>query len=491
METGSLGDQLMWIGGEWTEALSGAKRNATSPSSGQPIGTVPDAGREDAQRAIAAAGEVSDRLLWSTATERSQFCHRIADALERRQDELAAALVLDQGKPIREARMEARSCSHFYRQAAEDILRLNGETFHSADPNKRILSFYQARGIYAVITPWNFPYNIPGEYLSANVAAGNPVVWVPAPSTTACSLVYAKAIEDADLPAGIVNVVTGAGPVVGDEIVGSPETVGVCFTGSTRTGNTIAQRAGTKPTLLELGGNGPVIVLDDADLADAAQGIVFSAYFNAGQACSATERVIATEGIAEALVEEVLRLTEQVRLGDPFDEDTTMGPLNNEATASKMDRHLQDAVSKGAQIRVGGGRAEGFQTNLYYRPTVLTEITPEMDVYSEESFGPVVPVSQARSMEEAVALGNENAYGLISSVYTRSLSSAFYVAERLRTGVVNVNETPDYWESHSPYGGRAGTGSGKGRLGGMNTLREVLDVRTMLIDLPREETGHV
>ena len=479
----TLGDQQMWIGGEWVEARSGDRRSATSPATGAEIGTVPDGDRVDAQTAIDAANEVADRLLWTTPVQRSAFCHRIADELESRREELAQALTLDQGKPITEARMEAGACSHFYRQAAEDILRLRGETLHSADPNKRILSFYQARGAYAVITPWNFPYNIPSEYLSANVAAGNPVVWVPAPTTSASGLVFARALEAADLPAGSINVVTGAGPVVGDEIVANPGTVGVCFTGSTVTGKTIATRGAGKPLLLELGGNGPVIVLDDANVEKAADGVVFSAYFNAGQACSATERVIVQQGIADELVEAVMTRTASVRLGDPFDESTTMGPLNNEATAAKMDRHVADAREKGATVLTGGGRASGFPTDLYYQPTVVVGVTQEMMLHTEESFGPIAPFTTVETMEEAVRVGNDNALGLISSVYTRNLASAYYVAERIRTGVVNVNETPDYWESHVPYGGRAGTGSGIGRLGGLNTLREVMDIRSMAIDL--------
>lgn len=481
----TLGDQQHWIGGEWVEAQSGERVPAVSPSSGETIGTVPHGDREDARAAVDAAARVADRLLWTTPVQRSGFCHRIADEIEARQDELATALTLDQGKPLSEARMEAAACSHFYRQAAEDILRLRGETLHSADPNKRILSFHQARGPYAVITPWNFPYNIPSEYLSANVAAGNPVVWVPAPTTTACALVFAKALEAADLPPGTINVVAGAGPVVGDEIVVSPHTVGVCFTGSPATGRTIAGRAAAKPLLLELGGNGPVIVLDDADVHSAADGIAFSAYFNAGQACSATERVIVTDGVAEALLEAVLSRTSQVRLGDPFDPATTMGPLNNEATAEKMDRHIDDARERGAKVLAGGGRAGGFPTDLYYEPTVVVDVTPDMLIHREESFGPVVPFTTVADVEEAVRVGNDNALGLISSVYTRNITAAYYVAERIRTGVVNVNETPDYWESHVPYGGRAGTGSGIGRLGGIHTLREVMDIRSMVIDLEK------
>ena len=479
----SLGDQQMWIGGHWVDALGGLVDKSVSPATGEMIGTFPRGGREDAQAAISAAQKAADGLLWATAPQRSAMCHRVADALEASQTELAVALTLDQGKPISEAEMEAKACSHFFRQAAEDILRLHGQTLHSADPGKRILTFYQARGPYAVITPWNFPYNIPSEYLSANLAAGNPVVWVPAPTTSACGLAFARALEAAELPPGAINVVTGAGPIVGDELVVNDGVIGVCFTGSPVTGKTIATRGAGKPMLLELGGNGPVVVLDDADVEHAADGVCFSAYFNAGQACSATERVIVTEEIHDRLVEAVLDRTKSVRLGDPFDRSTTMGPLNNCATAEKMDRHIADAVGQGAVVHAGGGRADGFPTDLYYEPTVMTGVSAKMEVHNEESFGPIVPFTKVADMEDAVRVANDNTLGLVSSVYTKNMAAAFYVGERIRTGVVNINETPDYWESHAPYGGRAGTNSGIGRLGGANTLGEVMDIRNMTIDL--------
>lgn len=481
-----LGKLQFYIGGEWTESESGRWMDATSPSTGAVIGSVPMGTREDARRAVGAAKLAESVGRWMTASERSRLCHRVGESLEAHHEELSWALALDQGKPLSaEAKLEAASAPHFYHQAAEDILRLNGEFLPSQDANKRVVTFYQSRGTYAVITPWNFPYNIASEYLSGAFASGNPVVWVPAPSASACVLVFAKAVVEADLPVGMFNVVTGEGPVVGDEIVADPRTVGVGFTGSPETGHLIAQRAAGKSLLLELGGNGPVIVLRDADLDSAADGIVFSAYFNAGQACSATERVLVDSSVADELLAKVLKRTDEVRLGDPFDDATTMGPLNNEMTALKMDRHVEEAVSKGAVVHRGGQRAEGFETNLYYEPTVLTGVHGDMAINREESFGPIVPFIEIDGIDGAIDAANDNKLGLICSVYTKNLKAAFYAAERLRTGIVNINETPDYWESHIPYGGGSGTQSGLGRLGGSNTLREMMDVRSMIIDLEK------
>lgn len=485
--TEPLGDCQMFIGGEWVEAIDGASQLAYSPRDGSVIARLPLADRADAQRAIAAAAEAEAVLGAMSPFERAAMCERIADAIDARQEKLARVISLDQGKPyLTEGRWEAGAFASFFRQAAADVVRLNGESIPSEDPNKRVFTFHRPRGVYAVVTPWNFPYNIPSEYISAALAAGNPVVWVPAPSTALSAVAYAECLADAGLPPGAFNLVTGPGAVVGDEIVANPRTRGVGFTGSPATGRRIAERAAGKPMLLELGGNGPVIVLEDADLDAAVQGIIFSAYFNAGQACSATERVLVSRAVHDELRDRLKAATDNVRVGDPFDSVTTMGPLNNEAVAVKMDQHIADALARGARVVSGGKRFSGLGSTLYYEPTLLEGVTEEMLVNREETFGPIIPLISFDSDEQAVRITNDVPLGLISSVYTRSLHRAFKFGERLRSGIVNINETPDYWESHIPYGGASGTNSGLGRLGGMNTLREMMDVRSMIIDLGRE-----
>jgi acyl-CoA reductase-like NAD-dependent aldehyde dehydrogenase len=481
-----LGDLDMYVGGEWVESEAGGRMPVINPATGQAIGSVPEGTREDARRAIAAAAGAEETLRWMTPAERSAMCKRVVDALERHRDEMARVITLDQGKPYhKEGKWEAGACQHFFREASEDIIRLHGETIPSSDRNKRVVTFWQSRGTYAVVTPWNFPYNIPSEYISACLAAGNPIVWVPAPTTSACAVAYARALAEADLPKGAFNLVTGLGAVVGDEIVSHSATRGIGFTGSPVTGQKIAERGAGKPMLLELGGNGPLIVLADADLDAAADGITFSAYFNAGQACSATERVLVTASVKDALLERLIKRTGEVKIGAAFAEETTMGPLNNEAVAAKMDRHIDDAIGRGARVVTGGGRAEGFGSNLYYQPTILDGVTPEMAVHREESFGPIVPITTFETNDEALRLANDNELGLISSVYTKNLKAAYWFGERIRTGIVNINETPDYWETPIPYGGVAGRKSGLGRLGGPNTIREVMDQRAILMDIEK------
>ena len=472
-----------FVGGRWAPP-GGDVLTAFSPALGGVIGTVPAATREEVDAACLEASRVAEAFGALTPADRSKLCHRVADSLAKHEDELAYWLSLDQGKPLqREALVEARVCLLFFRQAAEDILRLEGDTIPSTSASKRIFTNYRSRGPYAVITPWNFPYNIASEHLSAHFAAGNPVVWVPSPEVSASAMVFARALVEADIPPGVFNVLTGLGALAGDAAVTNPSISGISFTGSSATGDLIMRRAGAKPALLELGGNGPVIVLADADLSAAVEGIVFSAYFNAGQSCSATERVLVAREAHDELVERLETATASVVLGQPFGASTTMGPLNNEAVAAKMDAHIADAVDNGAKVVAGGKRQGGFPTDLYFPPTLLDGVSAGSLVCREETFGPIIPLLQVDGPDEALRLANEGPTGLVASVYTRDLRSAMTFSRRLHHGLVNINETPDYWELNVPYGGGGGTTSGIGRLGGRHALRSVMDLQATIVEV--------
>jgi succinate-semialdehyde dehydrogenase/glutarate-semialdehyde dehydrogenase len=294
-----------------------------------------------------------------------------------------------------------------------------------------------------------------------------------------------ECLEEAGVPPGVVNLVTGPGPVVGDEIVAHPGTDAVGFTGSPQTGKHIAQRAAGKALLLELGGNGPTIILDDADLELAGAAVASACFFNAGQVCSATERILVQRRAHDELAERLVAAAQAVRLGNPFDQTTTMGPLNNQPTIEKMNRHLTDGVDKGAIVLFGGERAEGLGSNLFYSPTVIDNITSDSLLNNEESFGPVAPLMTFDNYEEALSIAVNNNYGLISAVFTGNIKNAFYFAERVRTGIVNINDSSNYWESHIPFGGVSGTDSGIGRLGGKHTLMAMTDLRTICLDISR------
>jgi acyl-CoA reductase-like NAD-dependent aldehyde dehydrogenase len=473
----------MFIGGEWRAAASGAEERATSPATGEDLGAVAQGDRDDARAAIAAAGAAFRAWSAETAFARANALRRIADVCERRRDELARALTLDQGKPLyAEAYDEVDELIVMWRAAAEDGVRLEGSIPSSSSPGKRVLLMRRALGPVAVITPWNWPYTMPAEIVAPALAVGNTVVWTPAPSTAVCSGLLAECVAEADLPPGVFNFVLGPGPVVGDELVANPGTVAVGFIGSTATGRRIAERGAGKRMLLEMGGNGPLVVLDGADLDAAAQAAVSACFLCAGQSCTAGERLLVQDPVRDEFVSLLAgAVSADVRLGDPFARETTMGPLNNEGVAAKMDAHVDDAVTRGARVVAGGARSEGTPTDLYWTATILDDVPADAQAAVEETFGPIAPVVGVTSLEHAIELTNASPYGLLAAVFTGDVMDGLRFADRVRTGLVNINETTNYWENHLPFGGRAGSDSGTGRIGGRHALEQLTELQTIVI----------
>ena len=475
----------MYVAGDWAESESGERLEATSPATGETIGTVPAGTRDDVRRAVAAANASWPGWAALSAFERARACERVAEAIAARRDELARTLTLDQGKPLRaEAYDEVDELEDYWRTAAAEATRVEGLMPPSVEAANRVLVYRVPRGVVGVITPWNWPYTMPAEVLAPALAAGNAVVWAPAPSTAVCAVALAECVAAAELPPGVFNLVTGEGAVVGDEIAASPGTHAIGFVGSIATGHRVAERAAGKALLLEMGGNGPLVVLDDADLDAAAAATLTASFLCAGQSCTAGERFLVHEAVHEEYLDRVTAaIAAGVRLGDPFADETTMGPLNNEPVAAKMDGHVADAVERGAELVAGGRRADGFPTTLYYEPTVLDRVTEEMEVAREETFGPVVPIMTVRSDEEALAIANSSPYGLLAAVFTRDLRRGLRFAEAVRAGWVNVNESSNYWESHLPFGGRSGSMSGVGRVGGRFPLETFTEPKTVVVNL--------
>jgi acyl-CoA reductase-like NAD-dependent aldehyde dehydrogenase len=308
------------------------------------------------------------------------------------------------------------------------------------------------------------------------------VVWTPASTTAMAAIALAECVVEADLPPGVFNLVTGPGSTVGDEIARNPGTHGVGFIGSTETGRKVAEAAAGKAAVLELGGNGPIVVLDDADLDLAAEATVSACFLCAGQSCTAGERLLVHRDVRDEFVAKLARLvTERAVLGDPFDDATTMGPLNNDGVAQKMDEHVADAVERGAEVVSGGTRADGFPTRLYWQATVLDNVSPQSLVATEETFGPVAPVVAIDSLEQAIELTNASPYGLLSAIFTRDLAKGLRFADAARTGWVNINESSNYWETHLPFGGRSGTASGIGRVGGTAPMEAFSELQTVVV----------
>jgi acyl-CoA reductase-like NAD-dependent aldehyde dehydrogenase len=474
----------MHVGGEWVESGSGARFEATSPATGEVIGTIPEGTREDSQRAIAAANAAWRGWAAHSAFERSRALERVAELVHERRADLARTLTLDQGKPLHsEAHDEVGELEDYFRMAASDATRIEGLMPPSIDAGKRVLVYRVPRGVVGIVTPWNWPYTMPAEILAPALAAGNAVVWSPAAFTSVCGVKLAECLVDAELPSGVFNLVTGPGSVVGDEIVANSGTHAIGFIGSTETGYRIAERGAGKSLLLEMGGNGPVVVLDDADVDKAVEASVTASFLCAGQSCTAGELFLVHETVHDEFREKLTARTKAVTVGDPFDEQTVMGPLNNEPVAAKMDEHVQDALDRGAELVSGGARVSGFPTALYYEPTVLDGVTDEMEVARDETFGPVIPIRTIEGEEDALATIEESPYGLLTAVFTQDLRRGLRFAEGARAGWVNVNASSNYWETHLPFGGRAGSRSGIGRVGGRFAFESFTELKTVVLEL--------
>jgi acyl-CoA reductase-like NAD-dependent aldehyde dehydrogenase len=486
-DPGSVSVGRMRIGGAWVDGRSGQFLEIVSPATGAVVGAVPLGTPEDANRAVAAAVAAKPLISRLSVWERSRLCLAVAAAIEARSDALARLLTLEQGKPFHaEAKGEIAAAVTAFRNAAEQIKWLETAAFPLEDGNKRAFSFLQPKGVFGVVTPWNFPAAQPCiYYLAPGLATGNAMVWVPAPTTSLIASALMECFVEAEVPDGVINLVTGEGPVVGDAVVTHPGVDAIAFTGSSETGAIIARRAAGKPLMLELGGNGPTLVLADADVSMAAGRVAAGCFANAGQICTSTERVLVHASVYDRFAEAVVDVARAVRMGDPFDPATTMGPLNNEPTAAKMDEHLDDARSRQAIIAFGGERMTEMPTRLHYQPTVVTELTADAMLNVQETFGPVAPLLRFRDEDEAWDIIGRSRFGLSAAIFTNSIKSAFRWTETLRVGIVNVNEMSPFWETHIPAGGAAGTASGIGRTGGRHTMLEMSDLKTMTIDISR------
>lgn len=477
-------DTKLYIGGEWVDATSKKVFESRNPSDGSLIATIQEATLPDLDLAVTAANGVRKFLRESTVEVRASWCEAVAIKIESATEMLADAVAKEQGKPRnKEAIWEVRAAAKGFRDAAGHARHLNGETLQSSDPHKRVITRRSPRGTYVVITPWNFPINIPTEYLAPALATGNSVIWIPAPTTSYLAVLFMQVIESAGIPPGAINLLTGFGDVIGDAAVAHQGVDAIGFTGSTRVGNLIAQRGAGKPMLLELGGNGPTVVFADADLEAAAQAICDGAFLNAGQTCSATELVFVERKAQKELAKKILDISKKHILGDPLQADTTIGPLNNESVAKKMEAHIADAVKNGAELVCGGTRAPGFGSQLFFYPTLLTNVSKTALVVREETFGPIVPLVPFDSFDEAVSMCSAPQFGLSSAVWTQDAQIAFGLAEQMRSGMVNINDASTYWELHIPFGGGSGTMSGIGRLGGIHTLMEMTEIKTITFNI--------
>ena len=470
------------IGGQRRSGRGAQPLAVVEPGTGEVLAEIDTASSADVDDAVAAANEAAPELERLSFFERADLLWAIADRLEAGASPLAEQLARESGKPLgAEAVDELAESADIFRLAAEEIKRLETHVLPSVDPRKRVFTHRKPNGVYALVTPWNFPMNIPAELLAAALAAGNPAVIKPSENAPLSALALAEAAAGAGFPDGAVSVVMGRGDV-GQALVSHPGVHGVGFVGSQTTAAAIVAAAGMKRTIIEASGNGPQIVFEDADLKAAADAAVFGAHYVAGQCCVATERLLVHDSVHDTMVDLLVDRAAAVTLGDPLDDATLMGPLNNEVVAARMDAHVADATARGARILLGGRREPDRPTGLYYEMTVIDGVSPAMEVFRHETFGPVIPITRFSSDDEAFALANDSDLGLQAAVFTASLARAYRAVDELRTGTVLINEGTAFWEQHPPFGGASRTGTGWGRIGGKYTILDMTDLRTAIID---------
>ncbi|WP_334134272.1 NAD-dependent succinate-semialdehyde dehydrogenase [Tepidimonas sp.] len=465
------------IGGEWV--ATGERFDVIDPATGCKLADVAKLGPAEAQQAIAAANAAWPAWRNKTAKERANILRRWYELLMAHQDDLARLMTAEQGKPLPEAKGEVAYGASFVEWFAEEAKRVNGETLPPFDNNRRLLVLKQPIGVCAAITPWNFPLAMITRKVAPALAAGCPVVIKPAEQTPLTALAAAELALRAGIPAGVLNVLTsdGSGSIaIGKVLCDSPVVRHLSFTGSTEVGRILmAQSAPTvKKLSLELGGNAPFIVFDDADIDSAVEGAFASKYRNAGQTCVCSNRIYVQEGVYEEFVQRFAAKVATAKVGNGFEDGVNQGPLIEEAAVQKVLRHVEDAVAKGARVLTGGRRLHG----LFFEPTVVADATAEMLCAREETFGPFAPVFKFRTEQEVIDAANATEYGLAGYFYSRDIGRIFRVAEALEYGMVGVNVGILATE-HVPFGGVKQ--SGLGREGSHHGIDEYVELKYVCI----------
>ncbi|MRT29536.1 NADP-dependent succinate-semialdehyde dehydrogenase [Herbaspirillum sp. CAH-3] len=456
----SLLRQQAYLNGQWCDADQGGKHEVHNPANGSLLGSVPMMGAAETRRAIEAANAAWPAWKKKTAKERSVILRRWYELMMANADDLALIMTAEQGKPLAEAKGEIGYAASFIEWFAEEGKRTYGDTIPSPSPSNRIVVIKEAIGVCAAITPWNFPAAMITRKAGPALAAGCPMVLKPAEATPFSALALAVLAERAGIPAGVFSVVTGSAKDIGGEMTSNPIVRKISFTGSTGVGKLLMEQSASsiKKLSLELGGNAPFIVFDDADLDAAVEGAIASKYRNAGQTCVCANRIYVQDGVYDAFAAKLVEAVKKLKVGDGMENGVTQGPLINEQAVKKVEQHIADAVSKGARVLLGGKRhALGHS---FFEPTVLADVTPAMQVAREETFGPMAPLFRFKTDDEAVALANDTEFGLASYFYSRDIGRIWRVAEGLESGMVGIN-TGLISNEVAPFGGVKQSGLGR------------------------------
>jgi succinate-semialdehyde dehydrogenase / glutarate-semialdehyde dehydrogenase len=452
--------EAAYVNGQWIGADSGKTLPVHNPATGEQIGTMPDCGKAETARAIDAANAAFPSWRAKTAKERAKILHKLADVIEANADALGVLLTVEQGKSLAEAKGEVNFSAAYVRWFAEEAQRVYGDVIPSPWPGRRILVTKEPVGVVGAITPWNFPSSMIARKLGPALAAGCTIVIKPAAQTPYSGLAWGALAEMAGIPAGVVNVLTGSASAIGGELTSNPLVRKITFTGSTPIGKLLVEQSAKtlKKVSMELGGNAPFIVFDDADVDRAIEGAMIAKYRNSGQTCVCTNRFLVQSGIHDRFVEKLIAASNALKVGNGLEPGVQQGPLIDDKAVAKVEEHLKDATSKGAKVVAGGKRHALGGT--FFEPTVVIGVTPQMLVARDETFGPLAPVFKFETEAEAIEMANDTEFGLASYFYTKDLGRAFRVAEALKYGMVGVNEGLITTEV-APFGGVKESGMGK------------------------------
>ena len=480
-----VGSGTLYIDGKWRHSASGQTFAVTNPATSQVLAQISAAQTEDVGDAVNAAASAFGSWSARTAYERSGYLYDAHRLMLERADELARLMTTEQGKPLRTARIEVQYAADFLIWFAEEAKRVYGSTIPSSRADQRFLVMHQPVGVVGAVTPWNYPISMLTRKIAPALAAGCTVVLKPAKQTPLCAVEVFRILHEVGVPAGVVNLVTAAqARIVGDEFLRNPLVRKLTFTGSTEIGKQLAQGAAAsiKRVSLELGGHAPFIVFPDADPAHAARGASLVKFLNTGQACICPNRIFVHRSIAEPFLSVLAERVGRLKAGNGLAEGVTIGPLIDEGALAKMDEHVSDAVGKGATLVCGGERltGEAYDAGTFFAPTVLTDVTPEMVIYREETFGPIAPVIIFDDEDEVIKMANDTDYGLAAYLYTNDISRAIRVSEALRFAIVGVNDI-NPTSAAAPFGGMKE--SGLGREGGQEGIVEYLETKLVGISV--------
>ncbi len=470
--------QQCYLNGQWLDAASGLSIPVLNPATQKSLGTVPSLNTEEVRQTIHAAHQAQAAWQAKTAKERAVILRRWFDLIMANQDDLATIMTAEQGKPLAEAKGEIAYAASFIEWFAEEGKRVYGDVIPGHQADKRIVVIRQPVGVVAAITPWNFPAAMITRKVGPALAAGCTCVVKPASQTPFSALALTELAERAGIPPGVLNIVTGSANVIGAELTANPKVRKLSFTGSTEVGKKLmAQCAGTmKKVAMELGGNAPFIVFDDADLDAAVLGVIASKYRNTGQTCVCANRLLVQEGVYDAFVEKLIVAAKALRIGDGLQGPTELGPLIDMKAVEKVQEHIADAVSKGAKLVLGG--KPSLLGGSFYEASILTEVTPSMLVAREETFGPVAPIFRFKTEAEAIKMANDTEFGLASYFYTRDLARSWRVGEALEYGIVGIN-TGLISTEVAPFGGIKE--SGLGREGSKYGIEEFTEMKYLCV----------